>query len=216
MYFSISLNVPVPLQIYLRFSHSYCAARRFGSIFLTEYVDRNKQRSSPGWGLAAWPPAGPPFVGADGERISRGTCVSWRLLAGLRADELLRANVSDLRRTFNGAGRPGTCSAHPLHLGGDCGQPDAVGRPTQARRRDRNLGTYWRWCRIQNMLKHESCPAKRWQRALTVHDANYVFVRARPGAAAQGRSGSRAWTRDFSSALSLDPLTNRLFVGVSE
>ena len=24
------------------------------------------------------------------------------------------------------------------------------------------------------MLKHESCPAKRWQRALTVHDANYV------------------------------------------
>ena len=88
MYFSISLNVPVPLHIYLRFSHYYCAARRFGSIFLTEYVDRNKQRSSPGWGLAAWPPAGPPFVGADGERISRGSCVTWRLLAGLRADEL--------------------------------------------------------------------------------------------------------------------------------
>ena len=52
------------------------------------------------------------------------------------------------------------------------------------------------------MLKHESCPAKRRQRALTVHDANYVFVRARLGAAAQGRSGSRAWIRDFSSAQS--------------
>ncbi len=32
-----------------------------------------KRRSSPGGGLAAWPKAAPLFVGADGERVTRGT-----------------------------------------------------------------------------------------------------------------------------------------------
>ena len=33
----------------------------------------SKRRSSPGGGLAAWSSAAPLFVGADGERITRGT-----------------------------------------------------------------------------------------------------------------------------------------------
>ena len=50
-----------------------------------------KRRSAPGGGLAAWPPA-PLFVGADGERITRGA-----LVHGLRhtfATELANADVS--------------------------------------------------------------------------------------------------------------------------
>ena len=42
-----------------------------------------KRRSSPGGGLAAWPPAAPLFVGANGERITRGT-LQYRVLRAFR------------------------------------------------------------------------------------------------------------------------------------
>jgi hypothetical protein len=55
-----------------------------------------KQRS-PGGGLAAWTPTAPLFVGADGERISRGT-LQYRVLrafrrAGIDADRARGALV---------------------------------------------------------------------------------------------------------------------------
>src|SRR5258707_6568650 len=54
-----------------------------------------RKRSSPGGGLAAWSPAAPLFVGADGERITRGT-LQYRALrafrrAGTAADRALAA-----------------------------------------------------------------------------------------------------------------------------
>jgi hypothetical protein len=54
--------------------------------------------------LAAWPPAAPLFVGADGERISRGT-LQYRVLrafrrAGIDADRARGALVHGLRHTF--------------------------------------------------------------------------------------------------------------------
>ena len=63
-----------------------------------------RQRSSPGGGLAAWPPAAPLFVGADGERISRGT-LQYRVLrafrrAGIDAERARGALVHGLRHTF--------------------------------------------------------------------------------------------------------------------
>ena len=42
-----------------------------------------KHRSSPGRGLAAWAPAAPLFVGADGDRITRGT-LQYRVLRAFR------------------------------------------------------------------------------------------------------------------------------------
>jgi integrase/recombinase XerC len=62
-----------------------------------------KQRS-PGGGLAAWTPTAPLFVGADGERISRGT-LQYRVLrafrrAGIDADRARDALVHGLRHTF--------------------------------------------------------------------------------------------------------------------
>jgi len=39
----------------------------------TRFPATVKRRSSPGGGLAAWPSAAPLFVGADGDRITRGT-----------------------------------------------------------------------------------------------------------------------------------------------
>ena len=41
----------------------------------TRFPATAKRRSSPGGGLAAWPSAAPLFVGADGERITRGALV---------------------------------------------------------------------------------------------------------------------------------------------
>ena len=63
-----------------------------------------KQRFSPGGGLAAWPAAAPLFVGADGDRISRGT-LQYRVLrafrrAGINADRARGALVHGLRHTF--------------------------------------------------------------------------------------------------------------------
>ena len=63
-----------------------------------------KKRSSPAGGLAACPPAAPLFVGADGERISRGT-LQYRVLrafrrAGIDADRARGALVHGLRHTF--------------------------------------------------------------------------------------------------------------------
>ena len=63
-----------------------------------------KRRSSPGRGLAAWPAAAPLFVGADGERITRGT-LQYRVLrafrrAGIDADRARGALVHGLRHTF--------------------------------------------------------------------------------------------------------------------
>ena len=63
-----------------------------------------KRRSSPGGGLAAWPAAAPLFVGADGERITRGT-LQYRVLrafrrAGIDADRARGALVHGLRHTF--------------------------------------------------------------------------------------------------------------------
>jgi site-specific recombinase XerD len=62
------------------------------------------RRHSPGRGLAAWPPAAPLFVGADGERISRGT-LQYRVLrafrpAGIDADRARGALVHGLRHTM--------------------------------------------------------------------------------------------------------------------
>ena len=61
-------------------------------------------RSSPGGGLAAWPSTAPLFVGADGERITRGT-LQYRMLrafrrAGIDADRARGALVHGLRHTF--------------------------------------------------------------------------------------------------------------------
>jgi integrase/recombinase XerC len=63
-----------------------------------------KRRSSPGGGLTAWPQAAPLFVGADGERISRGT-LQYRVLrafrrGGIDADRAHGALVHGLRHTF--------------------------------------------------------------------------------------------------------------------
>ena len=63
-----------------------------------------KRRSSPGGGLAAWPAAAPLFVGADGERITRGT-LQYRVLrafrrAGIDSDRARGALVHGLRHTF--------------------------------------------------------------------------------------------------------------------
>jgi integrase/recombinase XerC len=63
-----------------------------------------KKRSSPAGGLAAWPPTTPLFVGADGERISRGT-LQYRVLrafrrAGIDSDRARGALVHGLRHTF--------------------------------------------------------------------------------------------------------------------
>ena len=60
-----------------------------------------KRRSSPGGGLAAWPAAAPLFVGADGERITRGT-LQYRVLrafrrAGIDADRA-RGDLAALRQ----------------------------------------------------------------------------------------------------------------------
>ena len=70
----------------------------------TRFPATAKQRSSPRQGLAAWPPAAPLFVGADGDRISRGI-VQYRVLrafrrAGIDADRARGALVHGLRRTF--------------------------------------------------------------------------------------------------------------------
>jgi integrase/recombinase XerC len=64
----------------------------------------SKRRSSPGGGLAAWSSAAPLFVGADGERITRGTLQN-RVLrafrrAGIDADRARGALVHGLRHTF--------------------------------------------------------------------------------------------------------------------
>lgn len=40
---------------------------------LARFPAAAKRRSSPGRGLAAWPVSAPLFVGADGDRITRGT-----------------------------------------------------------------------------------------------------------------------------------------------
>ena len=58
----------------------------------------------PGGGLAAWPAAAPLFVGADGERITRGT-LQYRVLrafrrAGIDADRARGALVHGLCHTF--------------------------------------------------------------------------------------------------------------------
>ena len=63
-----------------------------------------KRRSSPGGGLTAWPHAAPLFVGADGERITRGT-LQYRMLrafrhAGIDAGRARGALVHGLRHTF--------------------------------------------------------------------------------------------------------------------
>ena len=69
----------------------------------TRFPATAKHRS-PGGGLAAWPPATPLFVGANGDRISRGI-VQYRVLrafrrAGIDADRARGALVHGLRHTF--------------------------------------------------------------------------------------------------------------------
>jgi len=78
---------------------------------LEHYLDSRATRfpattgkRSPGRGLAAWAPATPLFVGADGERISRGT-LQYRVLrafrrAGIDAERARGALVHGLRHTF--------------------------------------------------------------------------------------------------------------------
>ena len=84
-----------------RWSRSSSATSTAGP---TRFPATAKRRSSPGGGLAAWPPAAPLFVGADGERITRGT-LQYRVLrafrrAGIDADRARGALVHGLRHTF--------------------------------------------------------------------------------------------------------------------
>jgi len=70
----------------------------------TRFPATVKRRSSPGGGLAAWPSAAPLFVGADGDRITRGT-LQYRVLrafrrAGIDSDRARGALVHGLRHTF--------------------------------------------------------------------------------------------------------------------
>jgi len=70
----------------------------------TRFPATVKRRFSPGGGLAAWPSAAPLFVGADGDRITRGT-LQYRVLrafrrAGIDADRARGALVHGLRHTF--------------------------------------------------------------------------------------------------------------------
>ena len=70
----------------------------------TRFPATVKRRSSPGGGLAAWPSAAPLFVGADGDRITRGT-LQYRGLrafrrAGIDSDRARGALVHGLRHTF--------------------------------------------------------------------------------------------------------------------
>jgi integrase/recombinase XerC len=63
-----------------------------------------RKRSSPAGGLAAWSLSAPLFVGADGDRISRGT-LQYRVLrafrrAGIDGDRARGALVHGLRHTF--------------------------------------------------------------------------------------------------------------------
>ena len=76
---------------------------------LVEVIERYlaataKRRSSPGGGLTAWPTGTPLFVGADGERITRGT-LRYRVVRAFRradidADRARGALVHGLRHTF--------------------------------------------------------------------------------------------------------------------
>ena len=70
----------------------------------TRFPGTAKRRSSPGGGMAAWPTAASLFVGADGDRITRGT-LQYRVLrafrrAGINADRARGALVHGLRHTF--------------------------------------------------------------------------------------------------------------------
>jgi integrase/recombinase XerC len=70
----------------------------------TRFPATARQRSSPGGGLAAWSPTAPLFVGADGDRISRGT-LQYRVLRAFRradidGDRARGALVHGLRHTF--------------------------------------------------------------------------------------------------------------------
>ena len=70
----------------------------------TRFPATAKRRSSPAGGLTAWPAAAPLFVGADGERITRGT-LQYRVLrafrrAGIDTDRARGALVHGLRHTF--------------------------------------------------------------------------------------------------------------------
>jgi integrase len=68
------------------------------------FPDTARKRSSPAGGLNCWSPAAPLFVGADGDRISRGT-LQYRVLrafrrAGIDGDRARGALVHGLRHTF--------------------------------------------------------------------------------------------------------------------
>jgi integrase/recombinase XerC len=68
------------------------------------FPEMTRRRSSPAGGLAAWPSTAPLFVGADGQRITRGT-LQYRVLrafrrAGIDADRARGALVYGLRHTF--------------------------------------------------------------------------------------------------------------------
>jgi site-specific recombinase XerD len=70
----------------------------------TRFPGTARKRSSPAGGLAAWSPSAALFVGADGDRISRGT-LQYRVLrafrrAGIDADRARGALVHGLRHTF--------------------------------------------------------------------------------------------------------------------
>ena len=71
----------------------------------TRFPATVKRRSCPGGGLAAWPSAAPLFVGADGDRITRGTLqypvVRAFRRAGIDADRARGALVHGLRHTLS-------------------------------------------------------------------------------------------------------------------
>ena len=88
-----------------RSSRRWCEVlERYLDSRATRFPATAKRRSSPGGGLAAWPAAAPLFVGADGDRITRGT-LQYRVLrafrrAGIDADRARGALVHGLRHTF--------------------------------------------------------------------------------------------------------------------
>jgi site-specific recombinase XerD len=70
----------------------------------TRFPATARKRSSPAGGLAAWPTTAPLFVGADGDRITRGT-LQYRVLrafrrAGIDSHRSRGALVHGLRHTF--------------------------------------------------------------------------------------------------------------------
>jgi hypothetical protein len=85
----------------------------------TRFPATVKRRSSPGGGLAAWPSAAPLFVGADGDRITRGT-LQYPVVRAFR-----RAGIDADRARHGTAGRVDGFVGHAVG-GGDGARVDQL------------------------------------------------------------------------------------------